>query len=92
MKNQFLEDKTQEFFNHLRKKNEYQLVNDFNRETQQKGWVSVRGSYLEALRMAFKEKGIDDSAVNHGAGFSLKYPVYLSTLNKKKELVLIITD
>lgn len=92
MKNQFLENKTQEFFNHLRKKNEYQLVNDFNRETLQKGWVSVRGCYLRALRMAFKEKGIDDSAINHGSGFSLKYPVYISTWNNKKELILIKRD
>jgi len=53
-----------------RKTNE-DLVQSFNKEVGVKGWVSIRGSYLKALREVFTSRCIDISSVYNGSEFLL---------------------
>lgn len=56
----------------LQNKSPEELVELFNKEVGVTHWVSARGRYLNALRIAFTELGIDYSAVkNESGGFNL---------------------
>lgn len=55
------------------------LVTRFNREVGNRGWVSARAYFLEALRNQFANRGIDYSIVkNETGGFNLDKKVILS--------------
>lgn len=55
-----------------------QLVARFNREVGNRGWVSARVYFLEALRNQFENRGLDYSFVkNESGGFNLNAKVIL---------------
>ncbi len=72
-----LEEHTIEFTDSFRKKTDEELVAFFNKEVGVKGWVSVRGAYLEALRKVLVERGIDISSVHDGTSTKLDKKVIL---------------
>ncbi|MER3328066.1 MAG: hypothetical protein RIF34_00705 [Candidatus Kapaibacterium sp.] len=78
-----LDEHTIEFTKSFRKKTDEELVASFNREVGVKGWVSIRGSYLEAMRIVLAERGIDISSVHDGTSTKLDKKVIL----KDKKLV-----
>ena len=66
-----MENKTK-FTDLLNGKTAEQLVDLFNAQVGVTHWVSMRGRYLNALRKAFQDKGIDYSCVtNSSGGFNL---------------------
>ena len=72
-----LEEHTIEFTKSFRKKTDEELVSSFNREVGVKGWVSVRGAYLEAMTIVLVERGIDISSVHDGTSTKLDKKVLL---------------
>lgn len=52
-----------------------ELIAYFNKDTGHNGWVSSRGSFLNALRKAFLATGLDCSDFITETGMSLKYPI-----------------
>ena len=59
------------------------LVESFNHETRNTGWVSIRGYYNHALIDEFIRRGINVSAVYDGNAISLSHPVQYDEENKK---------
>lgn len=54
-----------------------ELVNAFNREVRNPGWVSLRGVYLQVLRRELQKRNFDSSAVMHSLGLKLNRKVRL---------------
>ena len=54
-----------------------ELIDAFNREVGNPGWVSARGSYLAALHDEFKHRGFDFSAIGGQDSLSLRSKVRL---------------
>lgn len=68
------------FRNQLSDKSREELIDLFNREVGNTGWVSARSIYLIELRRAIQKAGIDCSIVlNESGGFNLKRRVKLSS-------------
>lgn len=65
-----------------------ELVDSFNQETRQNGWVSIRSYYDRALIDEFVRRGIDVSVVSDGDTISFTYPVQYDAENKKLVLPL----
>ena len=74
-----------EFTERFRENTDEELVASFNREVGSQGWVSVKGAYLEALRIVLIEREIDISSVHDGTSTKLDKEVIL----KDKRLVRI---
>lgn len=83
MASPFLEQKYQEYLKRFETETIYELVNSFNRETSCKGWVGVRGAYLEALLISFIKRNVDTSEISDENSLSLRYPVYYSARQNK---------
>ncbi len=67
------------FRNQLSDKSREELIDLFNREVGNIGWVSARGIYLIELRRAIQKTGIDCSIViDDSGGINLKRRVKLS--------------
>lgn len=82
-------------YTYLKTLNVFELINIFNKETTQKGWVGERGRFLVALKKAMEHKGIsfENIAEKEKYGlesFSLRYPVFLREIDDKKILVPIV--
>lgn len=79
-----------EFRTHFATMSDEELVDAFNREVGNLGWVRSRGSYLLALRDEFESRGFDYSAIGNKEGFSLKNKV--KVVGKKIESVGLRTE
>ncbi|WP_242121575.1 hypothetical protein [Aestuariivivens sediminicola] len=84
---------TKQYQDYFKAQSDYELVNNFNRETSHGGWVSQRAIYLRSLFDEFKRRKIDIQAIEgeeHGlVTHSLKHPVYLVKEDGVKKLVTI---
>ena len=60
-----------------------ELVESFNHETRNTGWVSIRGYYNHAIIDEFIRRCINVSAVYDGNAISLSHPVQYDEENKK---------
>ena len=52
-----------------------QLIESFNRDVGNKGWVRARGFFLVALREAFLATGLDCSCFITESGMSMRYKI-----------------
>ena len=68
----------QTFSERFSKMSDQQLVNAFNREVGNTGWVSARGIYLTALREEFARRNFDFIFGNSIHVYTLKYKIKLT--------------
>jgi len=54
-----------------------ELVEAFNREVRNEGWVRARAEYLYYLGTALQMRGMDCSAIIHNNRMNLSHPVIL---------------
>lgn len=54
-----------------------ELIDAFNREVGNPGWVSARASYLAALQREFQDRGFDYAAIGDERSLSLRRRVRL---------------
>ncbi len=54
-----------------------ELIDAFNKEVGNPGWVGARGAYLAALHREFKIRNIDYSEIGDDESLSLLNKVYL---------------
>jgi len=66
-----------EFKDGFKKMNDGQLIDVFNKEVGNTGWVSARGSYLFALHTEFEDRGYNYSAIGNKKYLSLAKRVKL---------------
>lgn len=90
MTNPYLEQKYREFLEDLESKSIYELTNIFNRETSHSGWVSVRASFLQALRDSFTNRGVDISDIRVKGGYSYRHQAFYD--ERRHKLVVIKRD
>jgi hypothetical protein len=64
-----------------------ELVNAFNEEVGNPGWVGARGAYLSALHREFKIRNIDYSEIGDDEGLSLRHKVYLKDNRLEKNIL-----
>lgn len=67
----------QEFRARLAAKSDEELIEAFNREVENPGWVGARGVYLTAMHEEFENRGYDYSAIGNSGGLSLKNKIKL---------------
>ncbi len=80
MKNEYIEQ--------LQKLSDEKLVERFNSDVGNPGWVAARGRFLEAMREEFIRRDFDTSEIIMDGGMSMKYKVRLvikKKLSKIKE-------
>ena len=68
----------QDFRQRFSQMSEEELIEAFNREVGNPGWVSVRGEYLFALQEEFARREIDFSAIGDETRMSLANKIGLS--------------
>ncbi len=76
-----------EFTERFEKATTEQLVEAYNREVGNPGWVSARGRYLFSLYHEFKRRGIDISVIDTGNGMALDQRVGLDCTGRRLVLV-----
>ncbi|MDO5105456.1 hypothetical protein [Capnocytophaga sp.] len=54
-----------------------ELIEAFNREVGNNGWVSIRGAYLKALREELVVRDLDCSDFIYENSMSLRHKIYL---------------
>ena len=68
-----------EYTERLRSVPTQELVDGYNRQVGNRGWVSSKGRYLYALYHEFKNRGIDISVIDTGGGLRLDQRIVLNT-------------
>lgn len=66
---------------------EDELVDSFNREVQNHGWVGIRACHDKALIDAFIRRGVDVSAVYDGKSLSFAHHVKYNISENKLETI-----
>ena len=61
----------------INKLSDDELIETFNKEVGNRGWVSARGYYLVALHTEFTNRGFDISEISYDDRFSIKHRVRL---------------
>ncbi len=68
-----------EFTERFRSASTQELVNSYNSQVGNRGWVSSKGRYLYALYHELKNRKIDISAIDTGGGLRLDQRIVLNT-------------
>lgn len=87
-RNPFLTQKRQEFFENFDTISDDEIIEKYNREVDCKGWASIRGAYLMAMRDQFIKRGFDYSAIGNKEGLKLNQKVRL----EDKQIVVIVDE
>ena len=81
---------------YFKEKSDFELVNDFNREIYNHGWIQKKPELLIRLWEEFKAREISLEHIefidNGQTCYSLKYPVFLTIRDQGKVLVPIRND
>ena len=72
-----LQDFYQEMLSKLEQITDSELIDAFNREVGNQGWVSYRGAYLSAIHKTFLKRGFDISEIGNEQVLSFKRKVEL---------------
>ena len=64
-----------------------ELIEAFNKEIGNSGWVGARGAYLSALHREFKIRNIDHTEIGDDEGLSLRHKVYLKDNRLEKNIL-----
>ena len=72
-----MQTKYTEFSERFTKFSDDELIETFNKEVGNRGWVSARGYYLVALQTEFRTRGFDISEISYDDRFSIKHRVRL---------------
>jgi len=72
-----MQTKYTEFSEIFTKLSDDELIESFNKEVGNKGWVSARGYYLVALHSEFTTRGFDISKISYDDRFSIKHRIRL---------------
>lgn len=68
-----------EYTERLRSASIQKLVDGYNSQVGNRGWVSSKGCYLYALYYEFKNRNIDISVIDTGTGLRLDRRIKLDT-------------
>ena len=81
----FLENTEQvnEFTERLRSATLQELVDSYNSQVGNPGWVSAKGRFLHALYHEFKRREIDITVIDSGAGLRLDKRIVLDVSGKR---------
>ncbi|MEK7473308.1 MAG: hypothetical protein AAB668_01070 [Patescibacteria group bacterium] len=66
-----------DFIERFKAMSDAELVEAFNKEVGNPGWVSARAEYLTVLHREFDERGFDYSVIGNEGGLSLSREVGL---------------
>ncbi len=72
-----------EFTERFRSATTAELVDAFNSQVGNPGWVSAKGRYLLALYHEFKRRGIDISVIDTGNGMNMDRHVRLDDSGRR---------
>ena len=77
----------QEYAAHFSAASNQSLVESFNREVGNNGWVSMRACCIAALIDEFRSRGIDISAVSNGRSTDFNHHVRLDVTGNRLILI-----
>ncbi len=82
-------------FNYFETMSDWELVNSFNRETNNQAFVSAKARYMAALKEAFEQRDISlehlvEKTTEGYSTLSLQKSVYLQEQGDKKVLIPIV--
>ena len=72
-----------EFTARFRSATEQELVDSYNSQIGNRGWVSAKGRYLHALYHEFEHRQIDISVIDTGTGMRLDQRIVLDASGKR---------
>ena len=72
------------FLQDLKVLNDNELIQAFNKQVGNTGWVSARGAYLAAIRKEFERRNFDYSQIGDEMSLSLRSKIRLENLKIKK--------
>ncbi|MEK7473681.1 MAG: hypothetical protein AAB668_03090 [Patescibacteria group bacterium] len=76
----------EDFAARFKKMSDQELIDVFNRQVGNSGWVGSRAKFMSALPEEFKNRGFDCSAVGNGKGLSFMQKV---RLDGKKVIIVV---
>jgi len=71
------------FLQDLKVLNDNELIQAFNKQVGNTGWVSARGAYLAAIRKEFESRNFDYSQIGDEMSLSLRSKIRLENLKIK---------